>query len=180
MKNIFITILRVLTILAVLASGTIGYVVFEDTLAPWWIPAGVSFVAAALTLPLYKKWNWLTVTDGKVVNLLCHFVCVGSMAYGLFLAGNFKMADVDSTKEVTVTVLRKYVEQHEKKRKVGKYRYVSDGIRKEYYLEVAFENGSVETLHVSLSTYNKARKGKPKNLVLQKGFFGLPVITKGL
>jgi hypothetical protein len=53
-------------------------------------------------------------------------------------------------------------------------------VRKEYYLEVAFANGNVETLHVSLSTYNKARKGKAKTLTLQKGFFGLPVITKGL
>ena len=60
------------------------------------------------------------------------------------------------------------------------YRYVSDGIRKEYYLQVAFENGAVEELHVSLSTYNKAKAGASKILTLQKGFFGLPVITKGL
>ena len=60
------------------------------------------------------------------------------------------------------------------------YRYVSDGIRKEYYLQVAFENGAVEELHVSLSTYNKTKAGAPKILTLQKGFFGLPVITKGL
>ena len=32
----------------------------------------------------------------------------------------------------------------------------------------------------SIATYNKARKGKPKVLTLQKGGFGLPVITKGL
>ena len=57
---------------------------------------------------------------------------------------------------------------------------MSDGGRKEYYLQVAFENGTVETLHVSLSTYNKTRTGKTKTLTLQKGFFGLPVITKGL
>ena len=60
------------------------------------------------------------------------------------------------------------------------YRYVSDGIGKEYYLQVAFENGAVEELHVSLSTYNKTKAGAPKILTLQKGFFGLPVITKGL
>ena len=60
------------------------------------------------------------------------------------------------------------------------YRYVSDGIHKEYYLQVAFENGAVEELHVSLSTYNKTKAGAPKILTLQKGFFGLLVITKGL
>lgn len=74
----------------------------------------------------------------------------------------------------------KYVETHKKTRRVGRHRYVSDGIRKEYYLQVAFENGAVEELHVSLSTYNKTKAGAPKILTLQKGFFGLPVITKGL
>ena len=74
----------------------------------------------------------------------------------------------------------KYVETHKKTRRVGRHRYVSDGIRKEYYLQVAFENGAVEELHVSLSTYNKAKAGASKILTLQKGFFGLPVITKGL
>ena len=72
------------------------------------------------------------------------------------------------------------MEQHEKKRKVGKHRYVSDGIRREYYLKVVFENGSAKTLHVSSSTYNKAQKGKQKTLALRKGGFGLPVITQGL
>ena len=43
-----------------------------------------------------------------------------------------------------------------------------------------FQEGEIETLHVSTATYNKARKGKPKVLTLQKGGFGLPVITKGL
>ena len=69
---------------------------------------------------------------------------------------------------------------HKKTRRVGRHRYVSDGIRKEYYLQVAFENGAVEELHVSLSTYNKTKAGASKILTLQKGFFGLPVITKGL
>ena len=89
------------------------------------------------------------------------------------------MAAPASTKEVTVTVLEKLIKEHEKRRKVGKHRYVSDGVRKEYYLKVAFEDGAIETLHVSTATYNKARKGKPKVLTLQKGGFGLPVITEG-
>ena len=47
-------------------------------------------------------------------------------------------------------------------------------------MEVTFANGTVKALHVSLSTYNKTRQGATKTLTLQKGFFGLPVITKGL
>ena len=97
-----------------------------------------------------------------------------------FSGRELSMAAPASTKEVTVTVLEKLIKEHEKRRKVGKHRYVSDGVRKEYYLKVAFEDGAIETLHVSTATYNKARKGKPKVLTLQKGGFGLPVITKGL
>ena len=77
-------------------------------------------------------------------------------------------------------VQKKYIETHKKTRRVGRHRYVSDGVRKEYYLQGAFENGNVETLHVSPSTYNKTKTGRPKILTLQKGLFGLPVITKGL
>ena len=87
------------------------------------------------------------------------------------------MAAPASTKEVTVTVLEKLIKEHEKRRKVGKHRYVSDGVRKEYYLKVAFEDGAIETLHVSTATYNKARKGKPKVLTLQKGGFIPPCKT---
>ena len=136
------------------------------------IPVGVGLVVAVVTLPLYKKWIWLTTMEQKAVNILCHVVCVGVISCSLFLVGNYRMAAPASTKEVTVTVLEKLIKEHEKRRKVGKHRYVSDGVRK--------EDGAIETLHVSTATYNKARKGKPKVLTLQKGGFGLPVITKGL
>lgn len=111
---------------------------------------------------------------------MCHLVCVGVMSYALFLVGNYWLADPASMQEEEVVVQRKYQETHKKTRRVGKRRYVPDGVRKEYYLEVAFTNGTMKTLHVPLSTYNKTRQGATKTLTLQKGFFGLPVITKGL
>ena len=104
----------------------------------------------------------------------------GIISYALFLSGNYWLAGTASIYEETVMVQKKYIETHKKTRRVGRHRYVSDGVRKEYYLQVAFENGNVETLHVSPSTYNKTKTGRPKILTLQKGLFGLPVITKGL
>ena len=142
----------------VVALGCIGYNIYEDTLAAVWIPVGVGLVVAVVTLPLYKKWIWLTTMEQKAVNILCHVVCVGVISCSLFLVGNYRMAAPASTKEVTVTVLEKLIKEHEKRRKVGKHRYVSDGVRKEYYLKVAFEDGAIETLHVSTATYNKARR----------------------
>lgn len=180
MKSVFIKVLRVLMLFIVIISCAVGYVVYEDTLASWWIPVGVALVIAILTLPLYKKWTWLTAGSDKTLNLLCHVACVGAVSYALFLVGNYCLADPASTQDEKVIVQKKLQKTYKKTRRVGKRRYVSDGVRKEYYLQVAFENGTVETLHVSLSTYNKTRQGKTKTLTLQKGFFGLPVITKGL
>lgn len=97
----------------------------------------------------------------------------------IVFSGNNLLADADEY-EVTVTVLDKRMEQHEKRRKVGKHRYVSDGMRYEYYLEVAFDNGTVKTLHVSRAVYRNAQKGQPKALSLSQGGFGLPVIKQGI
>lgn len=179
MGILFIKILRIFVVLAVLFSGTMGYVISEKTLVAWWIPVGVALAAGMLTLPLYRKWIWLTTVENRIVNVLCHLVCVGSFCYVLFLSGNNLLADADEY-EVTVTVLDKRMEQHEKRRKVGKHRYVSDGMRYEYYLEVAFDNGTVKTLHVSRAVYRNAQKGQPKALSLSQGGLGLPVIKQGI
>ena len=179
MGILFIKILRIFVVLAVLFSGTMGYVISEKTLVAWWIPVGVALAAGMLTLPLYRKWIWLTTVENRIVNVLCHLVCVGSFCYVLFLSGNNLLADADEY-EVTVTVLDKRMEQHEKRRKVGKHRYVSDGMRYEYYLEVAFDNGTVKTLHVSRAVYRNAQKRQPKALSLSQGGFGLPVIKQGI
>lgn len=71
MKELFIKILRFLMFVLVVALGCIGYNIYEDTLAAVWIPVGVGLVVAVVTLPLYKKWIWLTTMEQKAVNILC-------------------------------------------------------------------------------------------------------------
>ena len=180
MNTFFVKTLRIMMLFLFIISLALGYVIYEDTLAVWWIPVGVALLIALATLPFYRKWSWLTTTEGKVMNVLCHIGCVGAISYALFLSGNYWLAGTASIYEETVMVQKKYIETHKKTRRVGKHRYVSNGVRKEYYLQVAFENGNVETLHVSSAVYNKTRQGKEKVLTLQKDFFGLPVIAKGL
>lgn len=180
MNTFFVKTLRIMMLFLFIISLALGYVIYEDTLAVWWIPVGVALLIALATLPFYRKWSWLITTEGKVMNVLCHIGCVGAISYALFLSGNYWLAGTASIYEETVMVQKKYIETHKKTRRVGKHRYVSNGVRKEYYLQVAFENGNVETLHVSSAVYNKTRQGKEKVLTLQKGFFGLPVIAKGL
>lgn len=180
MKGMFVKVLRFLMFILVFVMAGIGCVVYERTLAPVWIPLGIGLTAAIVTFPLYRRWRWLTAVEHKGVNAVCHLVCAGIFGSSLFLLGNYWFAHPASTEEVKVTVLEKLVQKREKRRRIGRNRYVPDGVREEYYLKVAFDNGAIETLHVSTATYNKARKGKPKTLTLQQGCFGLPVITKGI
>ena len=70
MGILFIKILRIFVVLAVLFSGTMGYVISEKTLAAWWIPVGVALAAGMLTLPLYRKWIWLTTVENGIVNAI--------------------------------------------------------------------------------------------------------------
>lgn len=180
MREKFQAVLRVLMLVVVLLSGAFGYMVYEKTLAEWWIPVGMAAVIAMLTFPAYRRWKWLTTEDGTVVNFLCHLTCVGVIAYALFLSGNYYLSDAASLQEEEVVVQRKYQQTRKQTRRVGRHRYVADGVRKEYYLSVLFGNGMEKDLRVSLSVYNRTRMGGTRRMALQKGFFGLPVVVEQL
>ena len=180
MKSFCLKLLRVLMLLLVLLAGGLLWVFYDWTLTPFWIPLGVAVAAVLLTLPLYGRWCWLTTTDHRVLNALCHTVCVSLFVGSLFLFVNYHLADPSSSREVTVIVLKKQIKEYKKSRRVGRRHYIPDGVRREYYLHVSFPDGKTETLHVSRATYNKAREGKPRQLLLQTGCFGLPVIKKGI
>ena len=173
-------VLRVLVLCVVIILYTIGYIFTEYTLADGATPVLISLAIVVLTTPFYKMWTWLTAGEDKILNLLCHVICMGALSYASLLAGNYYWADPASEKQEEVVVQNKYPKTRQKTRRVGRGRYVADGKRKEYYLDVVFADGTKKTLHVSLSAYNKTSVGKTKVLTLQKGFFGLPVITKGL
>lgn len=180
MKSTFMKVLRVLVLITVIILYTIGYIFTEYTLVDGATPVLISLAIAVLTIPFYKMWTWLTAGEDKILNLLCHVICVGALSYASLLAGNYHWADPTSEKKEEVVVQNKYQKTRQKTRRIGRGRYVADGKRKEYYLDVVFADGTEKTLHVSLSTYNQTSIGKTKVLTLQKGFFGLPIITKGL
>ena len=48
MKTLFINTLRILMILVIMISCGVAYVVYEDTLADWWIPVGVALIICLL------------------------------------------------------------------------------------------------------------------------------------
>lgn len=175
MRNFFSKLIRALLFIAFFCACGISYGIYTRTLVKWWIPVGVALCTAALTVFCYRKWAWLTTTDNKAANLLCHFVCAGIIGYTLFLSGNLLLADPASTYQEEVVIVNKYQEKHKKTRRVGRHRYIPDGERIEYYITIAFDNGSTKNQSVTLRTYNKTRKGQHKVLTMQRGKFGYPV-----
>ena len=76
--------------------------------------------------------------------------------------------------------MSKHTKERQMTRRAGKYRYVANGVRRSYFLRLAFANGQEKTVPVSQAVYNRTRQGGTKKLMLTKGIFGLTVITGGL
>lgn len=65
MNTFFVKTLRIMMLFLFIISLALGYVIYEDTLAVWWIPVGVALLIALATLPFYMKRSWLTTTRVK-------------------------------------------------------------------------------------------------------------------
>jgi len=169
-------VVRFLAFFIAILACIMGYVFYQWTLIAWWCPVSCSLLIGLATLPLSKRWKWMTHSESALLNSLCHVFHVGAFCYFLLLAGNFGLADSTSRHEEKVTVLSKHIEVHKKKRRVGKYRYVSAGEQKLYFLQIAFKNGREKELRVSSRVYNTTRANESKALVLEKGFLGFDVI----
>ncbi|MDY5490053.1 MAG: hypothetical protein SPG27_14280 [Butyricimonas virosa] len=180
MKALFFKIVPYVIMLVAILAWAFGYVIYGKTLIAWWEPLSMALILAIVTLFFTRSWKWLTHSDNKILNGVCHIFHASAFCYLMILGGNFMLADPSSTREEKVTVLSKHIETHKQTRRVGKHRYVPAGERKEYYLHVVFENGAQKKFPVSLSTYNKTRTNATRTLTLEKGFFGYTIIKKGI
>ena len=57
MKPLFIKTLRILMLFIFIISLGLGYVIYEDTLASWWIPVGMALLVALATNPLSMQMH---------------------------------------------------------------------------------------------------------------------------
>lgn len=152
-----------------------GYVLYENTLVPFWFPVWMAFAFGVFTLSFRDRWRLLTCTSDKILNTLCHFYMIPSCGYILFLGMNTYLADVSSEYKETVIVRSKSVSVHRKTRRVGKHRYVADGEWRNYYLHIVLEDGTEKSVPVSLSEYNRTRENDKKEIRLCKGALGFPI-----
>lgn len=176
MKGMCIKGGQVLMVLLVLLSCCVGYVLFGITLVEGWIPVSVALALVAFTFVFYRKWAFITTVSNRYVNMLCHVLCVGSIGYMLFLAGNFYFRDKKNPKEVVAVVKHKYSETGERRTRVGRHRYRTTSYR-EFYIKVTFESGLSKTLDVPVDFYNRSGNDTIR-LVVEDGLWGIPVIPE--
>lgn len=177
MKIPYRTVGRYLAALLTLMWGVSGYVYAEKTLIVWWLPVVAAVVPALLAYPLFAgRWRWLTASSGYFFNLLCHLCVVGTFVYWGLLSLNYVCADASSVYKEEVVVRQKERMERRTYRRVGRNRMVSSGVHYAYYLHVAFPNGTVKPIPVTLSRYNHVRENSRMQLSLQKGFLSFPVM----
>ena len=72
MKTLFFKIIPYVTVLLAVLAWALGSVIYKETLIAWWEPLLMALILAIATLFLCKKWKWLTRSDNKILNGICH------------------------------------------------------------------------------------------------------------
>lgn len=157
MKIIFINALRILMILVIIISCGVAYVVYEDTLAAWWIPVGVALIIVIATIPFYKGWIWLTTMDNKVINCCCHLVCVGAISCVLFLGGHFLHEILKIDPAYLSWVAYKFTPKIPKQERFVKIAQAYHSIHLDIMIRKSREKRSSSACHVSMPLKNRAR-----------------------
>ncbi len=159
-----------------LIAGTAGYALYERTLVVWWWPVAAAAAVAAVTMPLHSRWRWLTESDSRSLNLLCHIYVVCLSAYFCLVGGNFLLSDRASSHGETVVVSEVMKKQHKKYRRLTHNRVVQSGVTYSYYMKAVFADGTSKRLRLSAEAYGKTRPNSRRTVYLERGFFGFSVI----
>lgn len=163
-----------LTAIAGCACLGAGLFFFDHTLVEWWLPVVVAVAAAILVTGLLIMLLSSRGRQYDIMTVIGSFLFSGSIAYALFLGGNFIFASESSFHEENVTVENKYSKE---KHSGGGGRY-NRGSRRTYYtyhLLVEFPSGKRKEMDVPLERYNRIRTGSSITLQCRKGLFGMTV-----
>lgn len=172
--------LRLCYLVVAVTVAVQAYCIYEKTVVNGWILLAAALSVAIVTLPLRNSWKWLVVPDNGILRTACHLFLVTIFCTAFALDGNYYLpSGPEATRREQASVVSKHTIERRMTRRAGKYRYVTNGVRRSYFLRLAFANGQ-KTVPVSQAVYNRTRQGGTKKLMLTKGIFGLTVITGGL
>lgn len=170
--------IRIIIPTACLFLGVWGYVLFERTIIPWWIPVVAATVfgifLSPFLLPLSKM---ITTSQERWVNIMCSLAMADTLCYFALLGSNYWLADTGTAHKEDVTVVEKIKEQHNKYRRSGRGRVISTG---EYYYNyfyvVKFSDGTLKKTPANPKSYHRTRTNSTITLNIQKGALGIDVI----
>lgn len=178
MKNRFLQGSRILLAALLLLAAVYGYVCYEKTLIPWWLPVAFALGAAIATMPLLARgMRRLTGTDDRTLNGLCHLLGAGAVFYFAFMGGNYLLADPATEYGDRTAVVRKFRKERRRSYRSG-HRRVPGKPYTVYYLEVAFADTARKTMQVPPAVYNACRENRSEEVTMRQGFWGYPVIVR--
>lgn len=176
-KKLRIGVLVFLILVVILAYAT-AIALYGRTVVTWWIPwAACGAMGLFSGLTMWRLWVPLTDEAGFWLNYLAHAVTATGIIACLFFGANYACADTDAIYEETVTVERKYREEHHRTQRVGRRHYRRVGSPwYDYHIDIRFSDGRTKRLTVPLKRYNRLRTGSDTTIRLAPGLFKIPVI----
>ncbi len=160
-------------LILLVALGLYGWSasIYSDTLMPVWIPVGVALAVAGITAPFYAlSWRRIVPWDSRVLNVLWHCLVACSVGAFIVMGGNYYGARDDTEYTETVVVVGRSQEKHDTYRRVGRNRHVKSGTRTDYKISVMYPDSVVKKWPVSLTKYNRIRKGASFSVTMRKYF----------
>lgn len=162
--------------IAMIMSG-LAFALHANTLIDWWIPLSIC-LPLAMPSGFLLKGFMRRITDLKnpVWNILAGIIFSFAVLIGSFYTLNYYFSDETTESECTVTVVKKFSEEHYHTRRISRNRVIRGNKYRVYYMNVELQNGKVKKLEIPLSKFNKIKKGAPLILPTQTGLFGIPVL----
>lgn len=159
--------------------GATAFYLYGITVVSWWIPLSIGFAAGlalwGIIFPIWERaWPGTAVGIRFLSHILIATVVLTTLVLGLNRLG------VRKTSEETVSakVESKYQEKRYRSRRVGRGRYVKGEPYTVYHIVYALPDGSQKVMEVSLQTYRGSAINSEIPMVIAKGLFSWPVISK--
>ncbi len=171
-------ILITLLVICIFTAG-IGLVIYHRTLIAWWIVLVIGLAFSAATSPaLLFRWAKLTGNNSTLLSAIVHLTVTCIIASTIFLTTNYFFANQASETKVETTVTDKYRKEHQKRRRVGRNRYINDGVRYSYHLTLTLPDGREKEMEVNFSEYRRTKTGNRKTTTTRKGLYGFTIIKR--
>lgn len=174
-----LTLARIAIAVAIGLMGGWSMYLYCHTLVDPRVPIVVGVATALLTLPLCLNW-WKHVASAtdRWINIICHIVTGFVTGIFLLFTMNYYMPQAGSEHIEQAEVVRKYSEQKNRYRRVGRMRTIPAGKYTVYHAEIRFSNGRTKEISLTLSEYNRTRAGSTLTYTLATGLFGIPVFHR--